>query len=452
MQFRVQWHGANSRCPRWSSAWSPRADESRTILSVVTLLARLAPAWRILERGLRPLTHAGVPATTSRAGERELVTANIVVLFAIAVTVPDAINYLTLHHVATRYAAVTAWVAIAVYVTGFALLATGRRWLGVFLFTYAVLANLTTLTIILGTLCGNQYYFVAVGIGAMFVWPRAHKRMRIPLAFTGLVLFFLSMRIALPGPIVGPPLPREMVESIFFRQTMGAYVITFGLAFYALFATERAEAALEREHQQSESLLLNILPKVIADRLKERSDVIADAFDEVTILFADVVGFTPLSARLAPSELVALLNQLFSKFDRLADKYGLEKIKTIGDAYMVVGGIPVARIDHAQAIASMALEMMEIARATESALSLRIGINSGPAIAGVIGIKKFAYDLWGDTVNTASRMESHGIPGSIQVSEATHQLLRDEFEFEERGRVDVKGKGWMNLYILRGRR
>jgi class 3 adenylate cyclase len=422
----------------------------------VPLLTHLISGWRTVQRGLRPLTHAGVPPGTSRAEERELVTANIVVIFSIVVTVPDAFNYLTFGHVATRYAAITAWTAIAIYVIGFALLSTGRRWLGVFLFTHAVVANLAVLTVILGTLCGNQYYFIAVGVGAMFVWPRAYKRMRVPLAALGLALFYLSIRVAEPGPIVGPPLPREMVESIFFRQTMGAYAITFGLAFYALYATETAEAALEREHRQSESLLLNILPKAIADRLKERSDVIADSFDDVTILFADVVGFTPLSASLPPDELVAILNRLFSEFDKLAEKYGLEKVKTIGDAYMVAGGVPVARSDHAQAIARMALEMMEVSRSTHAAhrqaLSLRIGINSGPAIAGVIGIKKFAYDLWGDTVNTASRMESHGVPGAIQVTEATQRLLRDEFEFEDRGPVDVKGKGRMNVYILRGAR
>ena len=420
------------------------------------LLTSLIAGWRTVQRGLRPLTHAGVPPGTSRAEERELVTANIVVILSIVVTVPDALNYLRFAHVATRYAAITAWSAIAVYVIGFALLSTGRRWLGVFLFTHAVVANLAVLTVVLGTLCGNQYYFIAVGVGAMFVWPRAHKRMRVPLAFLGLVLFYLSMKVAGPGPIVGPPLPREMVESIFFRQTMGAYAITFGLAFYALHAMESAEAALEKEHRQSESLLLNILPKVIADRLKESSDVIADSFDEVTILFADVVGFTPLSASLPPDELVAMLNRLFSEFDKLAEKYGLEKVKTIGDAYMVAGGVPVARSDHAQAIARMALEMMEVSRSTHAArqqtLSLRIGINSGPAIAGVIGIKKLAYDLWGDTVNTASRMESHGIPGAIQVTEATQRLLRSEFELEDRGPVEVKGKGRMNVYILRGAR
>lgn len=405
---------------------------------------------------LRRLTHAGVPAGASRAEERELVTANIVVLFSILVTVPDTINYARFDHLATHYAAMTAGGAVGVYVLGFLLLSVGYRWLGLFPFTHAVVANLAALTVILGTTCGNQYYFVAVGVGSMFVWPRAHKAMRLPLAALGLILFYASLNVAQAGPIAGPPLPPAMVESIFFRQSMGAYAITFGLAFYALYATEEAEAALDREHRKTESLLLNILPRAIAERLKEKSEVIADSFDEVTILFADVVGFTPLSARLPPEELVRLLNRLFSGFDHLAEKHGLEKIKTIGDAYMVAAGIPTPRSDHAQAVARMALDMLEVIQTMDDGvrqgLSLRIGINSGPAVAGVIGIKKFSYDLWGDTVNTASRMESHGLPGSIQVSEATHRLLRDEFVFEERGPVEVKGKGRMNVYILKGRR
>ena len=386
--------------------------------------------------------------------ERELVTANIVVIFSILVTVPDALNFLSFSNIATKYAALVATGAMCVYVLGFVLLALGKRWIGILLFTNTVFANLAGLTIILGTLCGTQYYFVAVGVGAMFVWPRAHKRMRVPQAVLGLILFYVTMKIAGTGPIVGPPLPSEIVDSIFHRTTMGAYAIAFGLAFYSLSATERAESALEKEHRQSESLLLNILPQAIATRLKETDQLIADAFDEVTIMFADVVGFTPLSAKLSPAQIVAFLNRLFSEFDLLAEKHGLEKIKTIGDAYMVAGGIPVPRMDHARVIAQMALEMQEVVRVTQTPvgerLSLRIGISSGPAIAGVIGIKKFTYDLWGDTVNTASRMESHGLPDSIQVTEETYRLLQEDFDFEIRGPVEIKGKGSMTVYLLRG--
>lgn len=217
---------------------------------------------------------------------------------------------------------------------------------------------------------------------------------------------------------------------------------------------KQAEEALRAEKEKSERLLLNILPEAIADRLKEDRGYIADSFLEVTVLFADIVGFTALSTRLSPTQLVEILNVIFSEFDRLAEKHGLEKIKTIGDAYMVVGGLPKPRADHAEAIAKMALDMQkEIAQfnaSTGEAFSIRIGINSGPVVAGVIGIKKFIYDLWGDTVNTASRMESHGIPGCIQVTDVTYKLLQDKFLFEQRGRIPIKGKGLMATYFLTG--
>lgn len=211
---------------------------------------------------------------------------------------------------------------------------------------------------------------------------------------------------------------------------------------------------IQAERQKSERLLLNILPKPVADRLKQGEKIIADSYSEVTVLFADIVGFTKLSAQISPTELVILLNEIFSLFDSLAEQHGLEKIKTIGDAYMVVGGLPVSRPDHAEAVAGMALEMQhslaEFNKKHGKALHLRIGIHSGPVVAGVIGAKKFSYDLWGDTVNTASRMESHGIVDGIQVTAATYERLKDQFLFEERGAIQVKGKGEMETYLLKG--
>jgi class 3 adenylate cyclase len=195
--------------------------------------------------------------------------------------------------------------------------------------------------------------------------------------------------------------------------------------------------------------LLNILPKPVADRLKQSPEVIAERFEAVTVLFADIVGFTTLSAQVSPEELVRLLNDIFSCFDGLADKYGLEKIKTIGDAYMAVAGLPMPRPNHAAAAADMALEMQrEIATQAEGQLQARIGMHTGPVVAGVIGKKKFSYDLWGDTVNTASRMESHSIPGQIQVTQATYEFLQGAFLFEARGKIQVKGKGELTTYLL----
>jgi len=215
---------------------------------------------------------------------------------------------------------------------------------------------------------------------------------------------------------------------------------------------ERRTTELRKEKERSEQLLLNVLPATIADRLKRTDESPAEHFDEATILFADIVGFTSLSARMEPMKLVAGLNHIFSAFDHLTEKYGLEKIKTIGDAYMVVGGLPIPRADHATAIANMALDMQAYMNTLDSvlgeSLQIRIGINTGPVIAGVIGIKKFIYDLWGDAVNVASRMESHGEPGYIQVTEATYVRLKEQFLLEPRGTIVVKGRGEMTTYWL----
>jgi PAS domain S-box-containing protein len=222
--------------------------------------------------------------------------------------------------------------------------------------------------------------------------------------------------------------------------------------------TERlqAEAALRHQQQQTERLLLNILPEPIADRLKQDTRTIAEDFAEVSVMFADIVGFTQIASHLSPIELIGLLNQVFSAFDHLSEKHGLEKIKTVGDAYMVVGGLPVRRDDHAVAIAEMALDIQaaiaQFRQDTGKEFNIRIGINTGPVVAGVIGIKKFSYDLWGDTVNIASRMESHGVAGHIQVTAATYERLREQYLFEKRGAIQVKGKGEMTTYFLIGRK
>ncbi len=230
----------------------------------------------------------------------------------------------------------------------------------------------------------------------------------------------------------------------------GALMVAWMIAQLFLAALRTVQV----EKSKSEQLLLNILPSPIAERLKRKTETIADSFPSVTVMFADLVGFTQLSERMSPIELVEMLNVIFSEFDYLAEKYGLEKIKTIGDAYMVVGGLPVYREDHLEAIAHMALAMRknisQYAKETGLPFEIRIGINTGPVVAGVIGTRKYIYDLWGDTVNIASRMESQGIAGCIQVTEVAYRLLKDQFAFTERGWVDIKGKGQMRCYILNG--
>lgn len=208
--------------------------------------------------------------------------------------------------------------------------------------------------------------------------------------------------------------------------------------------------------QQTEELLLNILPKPIAERLQQKQQVIADSFSDVSVLFADLVGFTDFASQKNSTEIIEILNQIFSKFDQLSKQYNLEKIKTIGDAYMVVGGLPLPRKDHAQDICKMALDMHTVLAKfnaqNQQNFCLRIGINMGSVVAGVIGLTKFSYDLWGDTVNVASRMESTGVPGETQVTANVYELLKEQFVFQERGFVLIKGKGEMKTYFLRGQK
>ena len=212
------------------------------------------------------------------------------------------------------------------------------------------------------------------------------------------------------------------------------------------------EVALRETQARSDSLLLNILPASIADRLKQGESTLADRYEEATILFADIVDFTPLATHLSPLELMEILNQIFSTFDRLVDEFQLEKIKTIGDAYMVAAGVPIPRSDHAEAVMEMAIAMRKSIRKFKrecgKPLQLRIGINTGAVVAGIIGLKKFTYDLWGDAVNIASRMESQGLPGRIQVTESTYDQLKNRYNFEEWGVVNIKGKGKMTTYFF----
>jgi adenylate cyclase len=246
--------------------------------------------------------------------------------------------------------------------------------------------------------------------------------------------------------LVQPQLP--------LRQLLGGSVPDLALlaAVVLLGEAVRTRQALALERERSERLLLNVLPAPIAERLKRQPEVIADGYPEVTVLFADLVDFTRHSQQATPAQVVTLLDRLFTAFDQLARQQRLEKIKTVGDAYMVAGGLPQPRPDHAEAVAEMALGIREeVARHLDPSgqpLQVRIGIDTGPVVAGVIGRDRFIYDLWGDTVNTASRMESHGVPGCIQVTERVYQRLRGSYRLQRRGPVQVKGKGEMITWFL----
>jgi len=245
-------------------------------------------------------------------------------------------------------------------------------------------------------------------------------------------------------------IPSWLVVVFFTLNIFGPSITTFALLEHFVRSRDRAHRLLAAEQERSETLLLSIFPRAIAERLKGSREVIAERSEEVSVLFADIAGFTPAAERLPAEDVVVLLNEIFTAFDDLVEEHGLEKIKTIGDGYLVAAGIPTPRADHAQAAARLALAMRERLAALPAArdLRIRVGIDSGPVIAGVIGRTKFGYDLWGDTVNTASRMESHAPPGAIQVTERTYRLLAEDFDFERRTGVPVKGKGDMTTYIL----
>jgi adenylate cyclase len=271
------------------------------------------------------------------------------------------------------------------------------------------------------------------------------------LAYVGLVIL---SGIIQPYVRLANNLPPALVIFFFVMNISTVSAIVFVLLYSFVGQKDLALQLLRAEQVKSENLLLNILPKEIAAILKNEDRTIADHFDQATILFADMVGFTPLTAKMQPSDMVELLNEVFSFYDALVDKYALEKIHTIGDSYMVASGVPRPRPDHADAMARLALEMQtyisQHPTCVNRNLNFRIGIHSGPVVAGVIGRKKFTYDLWGDTVNTASRMESHGTPGKIQISRDTYELIKDTFVCEFRGVVAIKGKGDMETWYLVG--
>ncbi len=297
----------------------------------------------------------------------------------------------------------------------------------------------------------NHLFLLLISVGAFYTYPPSQLKYISRVSISALVLFVgIEIYLTNKGPIIQAP--PEFFQLGRLITLVALCILIYILTLYNYKTLHNAQDLLEIEHQKSETLLLNILPPAIADRLKVSSAVIADRTNEATILFADVVGFTVMSQKMEPEKLVALLNDLFSEFDNITKAYNLEKIKTIGDAYMVAGGIPEARKDHCEAVALCALEMQSIMRKGISQdlqdFKVRIGIHTGPVVAGVIGKSKFIYDLWGDSVNTASRMESHGVEDKIHVSKEVYLKLKDKFEFEDKREIQVKGKGLMETYFL----
>jgi guanylate cyclase len=306
---------------------------------------------------------------------------------------------------------------------------------------FLILVEVLAGTILLGGLVPSELvilFGLLVVIGSLIV-----------LSIKAALLWSLAYAVTLVLAVVLP----ERIEPVHVVEGSPAGIASTIVGVTVFLFASMAYFVRQRDQFQKESddLLHAILPDEIAKRLKSDRTMIADDHESASVLFADVVGFTPMSATMSPPELVGLLNAVFTTFDGFVEELGLEKIKTVGDEYMVAAGVPHGRSDHAHAIAELALRIRdhtERHRFHGHDISLRIGINSGPVVAGIVGTHKFAYDLWGDVVNTASRMESEGVAGSIQVTPATYELIRDEFVCEPRGVVSVKGKGDMNTYIL----
>lgn len=302
---------------------------------------------------------------------------------------------------------------------------------------------------------GSKFYFS--GLLLVSMWAYGLSRLRFGYAVLANVFILLGYEYS--NIVLLQRLETETGLVIFIMHNfffLGANVIGM-FTGYALERYTRREFiqkyTIEAQRDQADKLLYNVLPERIAEQLKQSNETIAEEFSAATVLFADIVNFTPISARFAPHEVVDMLNDLFSNFDELVDKYGVEKIQVAGDGYMVAAGVPTPRPDHAIVLADLALDMLDCVKdeellAGKQPIEIRIGLNSGPLLGGVIGRKKYFYALWGDTVNTASRMESHGSRGKIQITRATYELVKDDFECEYIGAIPVKGKGEMDVWHL----
>ena len=409
-------------------------------------VTRLVQPW--LDRAAR------IGADPADTGEVRLRKALLV--FISVLILPIALTWGAIYLAFGVWAGLIAWLYLAISVVAIVVFSRTRdtEWFLRVELVAILLAPTISMAFVGGFVASGAVglWGILAPLGAL-VFHGARSGVRWFVAFV--VVFLVS---GLIGELAGgeSPLPHWFESTMIALNVTVTGAVVFGLLAQFVNQREVALAELRIEQDRAESLLLNILPRSIADRLKADSATIADQFSAASILFGDVVDFTPFAERLRPAEVVEILDRLFTHFDLLADRYGVEKIKTIGDAYMAAAGVPVARPDHARVMALMAIDMREAMRAQDGVgrlgLELRIGINSGPVVAGVIGRKRFLYDLWGDAVNMASRMESHGTPGHIQVTRATYELLKDEFELEPRGTVPIKDKGEVETWYLVGRK
>ncbi len=321
-------------------------------------------------------------------------------------------------------------------------------------FFVVAFGSITVSSIYVGSGIGLHFYFVVAAAIAMLVFGIDHLVLASAWAVLGAGTV-IALELLVPHDTGVQPHWAFTVG--FIANTIAVVVLVSATVWSALREVARAQRAMESEYQRSEALLANILPASIAERLKDPAhNIIADKYDDASILFADIAGYTKRASDTTPTDLVRFLDILYTDLDALVDRHGLEKIKTSGDSYMVVSGVPQERPDHLEALASLALDMTDTVTGLKDPqgreVPLRIGIATGPVVAGVVGARKFFYDVWGDAVNIASRMETTDVEGKIQVPHDVYQLLNDRFSFEERGQIDVKGKGLMHTWYLTGRR
>ncbi len=314
--------------------------------------------------------------------------------------------------------------------------------------------SVTFICYTIGTGSGLQFYFIVASSLAVLVLGIERIALAAAVAAVGVVITIVLELTAPDDRGLGPP---WTLTAGFISAVVSSSVMLVLTIWYTLREIDRAEGAMEAEYERSERLLANILPASIAERLKEPTrTVIADKYDDASILFADIAGYTKRASETAPAELVRFLDRLYTDLDALVDRHKLEKVKTSGDSYMVVSGVPIPRSDHMEALAALALDMADAVTDLKDPqghdVPLRIGMATGPVVAGVVGAKKFFYDVWGDAVNVASRMETTDVEGRIQVPDSVYRRLRHAFVFEERGFVDVKGKGPMHTWYLVGHR
>lgn len=402
---------------------------------------------------MRRLVNLGVSDDASPAEARRTQTINLIASGAIVLNAWYNLLPLFVGFDHILLALVTNLVSIGLNVVVLWLNAAGRTKAAMYLSLAAALLNLVVASLVLGFGTGVWLFLITVPAVGVLIAPAGAVRTQI--AFAGYALAAL-VGVVVAQPTTPPSIAGTGLETaLMVTSVVGTVAVLTLIGIHHRHVVDSAEADLQEAHRTSERLLHNTLPVQIAERLKKGEAVIADRVEEVSILFADLVGSTPLSERLTAGEMVELLNDVFCPFDDLADQIGVEKIKTVGDAYMVVGGLPTWRPDHLEAVTEMALGMRdELAHHQVDGvgpLQMRFGIHMGHVVAGVIGKRKFSYDLWGDAVNTAARMESHGVPGEVHVTEVVYERLRGRYRFEPRGTVDVKGKGLMQTYFLRGR-